>query len=57
MLAYLVCEPWRAYDGGDHTLFLGEVISFDYRSGDALAYASSRFTTMAEPVLGHEYLI
>jgi flavin reductase len=57
VLAHLICEPWRAYDGGDHTIFLGKVTGFDYRAGDALAYANSRFTTVAEPVLGHEYLI
>ena len=57
VLAHIVCEPWRAHDGGDHTIFLGEVTGFDYRSGDALAYANSRFTTVPEPVLGHEYLI
>jgi len=56
-LAHITCEPWGAYDGGDHTIFLGEVSGFDYRSGDALAYANSRFTTVAEPVLGHEYLM
>ena len=57
VLAHIVCEPWRAYDGGDHTLFLGEVTGFGYRPGDALAYANSRFTALPEPVLGHEYLI
>lgn len=57
VLAYIVCQPWRAYDGGDHTIFLGEVTGFGNRSGDALAYANSRFTTVPEPVLGHEYLI
>ena len=56
-LAHIICEPWRACDGGDHTIFLGEVTGFGYRSGDALAYANSRFTTVPEPVLGHEYLI
>ena len=56
-LAHLICEPWRAYDGGDHTIFLGEVIEFEYRSGDAVAYANSRFTPVTEPVLGHEYLL
>ena len=56
-LAHLICEPWRSYDGGDHTIFLGEVIEFECRSGDALAYANSRFTTVTEPVLGHEYLL
>lgn len=57
VLAHLSCRPWREYDGGDHTLFLGEVTGYAYRDGDALAYANSRFTTMAEPTFGHEYLI
>jgi flavin reductase (DIM6/NTAB) family NADH-FMN oxidoreductase RutF len=57
VLAHIICEPWRVYDGGDHTIFLGEVTGFGSRSGDALAYANSRFTTVPEPVLGHEYLI
>jgi len=57
VLAHLECTPWRAYDGGDHTLFLGEVRDFDFRDGDALAYHTSRFTTVAEQLLGHEHLI
>lgn len=57
VLAHLECRPWRAYDGGDHTLFLGEVAGFDYRDGDALAYLTSRFTTIAEGRLGIEHLI
>jgi flavin reductase (DIM6/NTAB) family NADH-FMN oxidoreductase RutF len=57
VLAHLECQPWRAYDGGDHTLFLGEVVGFDFRDGDALAYHTSRFTTVAEELLGHEHLI
>lgn len=57
VLAHLECTPWRAYDGGDHTLFLGEVQDFDFRDGDALAYHTSRFTTVAEQQLGHEHLI
>ena len=57
VLAYVSCRPWRDYDGGDHTLFLGEVTGYAYRDGDALAYANSRFTTVAEPTFGHEYLI
>ena len=49
------CRPWRTYDGGDHTLFLGEVAGFDFRDGDALGYASG-FTTIAEH-RGFEHLI
>ena len=56
VLATFECRPWRRYDGGDHTLFVGEVVDFDYRDGDALAYFSSRFATLEEPALGVEYL-
>ena len=57
VLAHLECRPWRDYDGGDHTLFLGEVASFDYRDGDALGYHSSRFTSIVDLQLGIEDLI
>jgi flavin reductase (DIM6/NTAB) family NADH-FMN oxidoreductase RutF len=57
VLAHLECRPWRAYDAGDHTLYLGEVAAFDYREGDALAFLTSRFTVLAEERLGHEHLI
>jgi flavin reductase (DIM6/NTAB) family NADH-FMN oxidoreductase RutF len=48
--------PWAAYDGGDHTLFVGEVVAFDYRAGDALGYVYSRFAAIEEPVFGFEYI-
>jgi flavin reductase (DIM6/NTAB) family NADH-FMN oxidoreductase RutF len=56
-LAMFECEPWAAYDGGDHTLYVGEVVDFAYRTGDALGYFYSRFATVEEPVLGMEYLL
>ena len=54
---YVECRPWRDYDGGDHTLFLGEVVEFDYRDGDALGFHASRFTTIPDAQLGIEDLI
>jgi flavin reductase (DIM6/NTAB) family NADH-FMN oxidoreductase RutF len=57
VLAHLECTPWRDYDGGDHTLFLGEVKGFDYRDGGALAYHVSGFQTIPDSQLGFEYLI
>jgi flavin reductase (DIM6/NTAB) family NADH-FMN oxidoreductase RutF len=27
-LAYFTCTPWAGYDGGDHALLLGQVLSF-----------------------------
>lgn len=43
------CTPWAEYDGGDHTLFLGEVRHFEHRPGDALGFAFGAFTTIPEP--------
>lgn len=57
VLAWFECTPWAAYDGGDHTLFVGEVVDFNYRSGDALAFANSTFTTIPESQLGMEELL
>lgn len=57
VLAFFECKPWAEYDGGDHTLYLGEVVDFNYRNGDALAYANSRFTIIPESQLGVEDLL
>jgi flavin reductase (DIM6/NTAB) family NADH-FMN oxidoreductase RutF len=57
VLAYFECTPWAAYDGGDHTLYVGEVADFNYRTGDALAFANSGFTTIPESQLGIEELL
>lgn len=56
-LAYFECTPWAAYDGGDHTMYLGRVADFDYRDGDALGFSNSRFTVIPETSLGQEFLI
>jgi flavin reductase len=55
-LAVLECLPWRAYDGGDHTLYVGEVVDFSYRGGNGLGYFCSRFSELDETVLGVEYV-
>jgi flavin reductase (DIM6/NTAB) family NADH-FMN oxidoreductase RutF len=55
-LAWVECEPWQVYDGGDHSLVLGKVTGTGYREGDALLYAWSRFSMVAESALGIEYL-
>ena len=56
VLAHLECRPWRHYDGGDHTLFLGEVVGFDYRDGAALGFHTSGFTAISDAQLGIEDL-
>ncbi|MFI6934227.1 flavin reductase family protein [Streptomyces sp. NPDC050287] len=55
-LAWVECEPWRAYDGGDHTLVLGRVTDLGHRDGDALTYAWSRFASTTESTDGIEHL-
>ncbi|WP_269047405.1 flavin reductase family protein [Paenarthrobacter sp. Z7-10] len=57
VLAFFECSPWAAYPGGDHTLYLGEVVDFNYRNGDALAFANGRFTTIPDSQLGVENLL
>ncbi|MFG2730423.1 flavin reductase family protein [Streptomyces canus] len=55
-LAWVECEPWRSYDGGDHTLVLGRVTGLGHRDGDALTYAWSRFGVLTESADGIEHL-
>ncbi|MFF7777079.1 flavin reductase family protein [Streptomyces tanashiensis] len=55
-LAWVECEPWQTYDGGDHTLVLGRVVDLGHRDGDALTYTWSRFGTLAESTGGIEHL-
>lgn len=50
VLAYLRCAPWRSYDGGDHTLFVGKVEEFDHFGGDPLLFYQGRFTGTRHPV-------
>ena len=56
-LSWLECRPWREYEGGDHTLFVGEVVDYDYRDGAALAFHASGFTAIADPQPGIEGLL
>ena len=57
VLSWFECMPWADYDGGDHTLYLGQVVHFDYRTGDALGFVNGRFTAIPEYLLGHEELL
>jgi len=56
-LAHVDCLPWQNHAAGDHTLFLGEVVDFDLRQGDPLAFSHGGFTALVDPVLGLEHLI
>lgn len=46
-LAFIECEPWAEYDGGDHVLYIGKVVHFEYSDGDALGYYCGKFLTIA----------
>lgn len=41
--AWLRCDPWRRYDGGDHVLFLGEVTDFAAASVVPLLHVDGGF--------------
>ncbi len=41
-LANLECRPWAEYDGGDHTIFVGEVMSIKHNRGKAAAFFNGK---------------
>ena len=41
-LASLECRPWAEYDGGDHTIFVGEVMSIKQTKGKAAAFFNGK---------------
>jgi flavin reductase (DIM6/NTAB) family NADH-FMN oxidoreductase RutF len=45
-LAWFECRLWRTYDGGDHSIFIGEVLSMDHpepEQDEALLFYQGRF--------------
>lgn len=46
-LAYIDCEPWAAYDGGDHVLYVGKVSHLEYVEGKPLAYYGGKFSSVS----------
>ncbi len=49
-IATIDCRTWAVYDGGDHSLFVGEVVGLDlHRPGAApLLYFEGRYHTLAD---------
>lgn len=46
-IACFECELWRGYDGGDHTIFLGRVLSLRRQQGDgALLFFGGQFSRL-----------
>ncbi|GAA5119400.1 flavin reductase family protein [Haloechinothrix salitolerans] len=52
-LAWLECVPWATYDGGDHLMFVGEVVHHDHRPGEPLLFHRGTFHTLG---LAFDYL-
>ncbi|MEV0395318.1 flavin reductase family protein [Polymorphospora rubra] len=49
--AFLSCQPWALYDGGDHLIVLGRVCSFATLDADPLVYHRGSFHELAAPPL------
>lgn len=44
--AVIECTSWKAYDGGDHSIFVGEVVAAKtYNSKRPLVYHAQQYTT------------
>ncbi|WP_066947055.1 flavin reductase family protein [Streptomyces lushanensis] len=39
-VAHFTCVPWATYDGGDHVLYVGEVVRFEASGGEPLVFSS-----------------
>jgi len=48
-LGWILCKPYAFYKGGDHTIFVGEVIDLHKRTGakEPLAYFHGRYRDLA----------
>jgi flavin reductase (DIM6/NTAB) family NADH-FMN oxidoreductase RutF len=47
-VAWIECGPWAQYDGGDHTIFVGEVQALRFgESDDPLIYFDREFVELA----------
>lgn len=44
--ATISCQPWAAYDGGDHVLFVGEITALALGDGDPLLFHRSVFKSI-----------
>jgi flavin reductase (DIM6/NTAB) family NADH-FMN oxidoreductase RutF len=45
-LAWVDCRVHHAFDGGDHTIFVGEVLAGDAREGEPLVYYRGGFNRL-----------
>lgn len=55
-LATMECRPWQRYDGGDHVIFLVQVVSFEHNTGrDPLLFFRGRYGGVSAPELHLEW--
>lgn len=47
-LAHIECRLYAAYDGGDHTLYLGEIVEAETREGKPLLFYRGGYRAFAE---------
>lgn len=47
--ATISCIPWREYDGGDHIIYIGEIIDASSRDVDPLLFFRSTFHDLGAP--------
>ena len=48
-IAHFECEVWQTYDGGDHTIFLGNLLSLARDEGDdVLLFAHGNFAKLGK---------
>ena len=50
--ATISCRPWRAYDGGDHLIVIGEVADLHITDAEPLLFFGGRFRELAPPRTG-----
>lgn len=49
----LECRPWNVYDGGDHIIVIGEVVSLEYDlTAEPLVFYGGKFRAMGELIDG-----
>lgn len=49
-VATFQCRPWATYDGGDHVLVVGEVVTAEARPGEPLLFTGGSFAMTGLPL-------
>jgi flavin reductase (DIM6/NTAB) family NADH-FMN oxidoreductase RutF len=51
-LGYFVCRKWACYDGGDHTIVVGEVLAIERTDARPLVCSRGRFHALGTQLTG-----